>query len=157
MQSFQKQSEIWKLTLDSYCKQAFPVIRVRQNKTSFSAADKHIKERNSLKKKQEDGLINNEEEVTLKDLELEIANIIANEEKEKAYKFKKYCAKNGSVSVKEMWNLKKKLWPKKTQSNPTGKLNHLGKLETGPEEIKKNFYIKNIRNGLDLDLYILIS
>ena len=95
-----------------------------------------MKQRNYIKKKQEDGLTNEKEEVMLKDLEFETANIIEIEERDKAYKFKKFCAKNGSVSVKEMWNLKKKLWPKHKESIPTGKINHFGKLVTGPEEIK---------------------
>jgi hypothetical protein len=40
------------------------------------------------------------------------------------------------VSVKEMWNLRKNIWPKNQVSIPTGKLNHTGKLVTGPQEIK---------------------
>ena len=36
-----------------------------------------------------------------------------------------------------MWKTKKSLWPKKNQSIPTGKINHEGKLLTGPEDIKK--------------------
>ena len=39
-----------------------------------------------------------------------------------------------------MWNLKKKLWPKNKLYIPTGELNQLGKLETGPEEIKNLLY-----------------
>ena len=72
----------------------------------------------------------------LKQLDNEIADILEEEEKEKAYKFKKHCVQNGSVSVKEMWNLKKRLWPKLKESVPTGKINHQGKLVTSPEEIK---------------------
>ena len=72
----------------------------------------------------------------LKQLDNEIADILEKEEKEKAYKFKKHCVQNGSTSVKEMWNLKKRLWPKQKESVPTGKINHLGKLVTSSEEIK---------------------
>ena len=136
VQPLQKQCDQWKITLDSYCKQAFPVIRLRQKKPTFSAADKLIKIRNVLKKKHEDGITNKEDEVTLLDLEINIADIIAKEEISKAYSFKKFCAENGSVSVKEMWNLRKKIWPKNQESIPTGKLNHTGKLVTGPQEIK---------------------
>ena len=48
----------------------------------------------------------------------------------------KFCAQNGSVSVKEMWDLKKHMWPKHKESIPTGKINHTGKLVTSPEDIK---------------------
>ena len=65
---------------------------------------------------------------------------IAKEEISKAYSFIKFCAKNGSVSVKEMWNIMKNIWPKNQESIPTGKLNHIGKLVTGPQEIKTLFY-----------------
>ena len=36
-----------------------------------------------------------------------------------------------------MWKTKKSLWPKKRDSIPTGKINHVGKLLTGQEDIKK--------------------
>ena len=80
---------------------------------------------------------------------------IAKEEISKAYSFKKFCAENGSVSVKEMWNLRKNIWPKNQVSIPTGKLNHTGKLVTGPQEIKR-FFIKNIKKGYAQDQLILI-
>ena len=35
-----------------------------------------------------------------------------------------------------MWKLKKKLWPKIRETIPTGKLNHQGRLVTGPQDIK---------------------
>ena len=136
LQPLQEQCDNWKTILESYCKQAFPVIWLRQNKIQFSLADKLIKERNYLKKKQDDDDISTAESNKLKQLDNEIADILEEEEKEKAYKFKKHCVQNRSVSVKEMWNLKKRLWPKLKESVPTGKINHLGKLVTSPEEIK---------------------
>ena len=48
----------------------------------------------------------------------------------KIYQLKKFSATYGSVCVSEMWKTKKKLWPKKIQSIPTGKINHKGKLLT---------------------------
>ena len=66
-----------------------------------------------------------------------ISEILAEEGKSKAYKFKKYCSQSGSVNVSEMWKLKKKLWPKNIEHIQTGKINHQGKLITAPEDLKK--------------------
>ena len=55
----------------------------------------------------------------------------------KINQFKKFSVTYGSVSISEMWKLKKKLWPKKRPSLPTGKYNHQGQLVTAPEDIKK--------------------
>ena len=126
-----------KKTVTSYCNKAFPKIRIRTGRVKASAADKPIVERNILKKKQDDKKISPDEEVKLKHLETSISKIIADEEKSKAYQFKQFCSQNGSVNISEMWKLKKKLWPKLIESIQTGKLNHKGKLVTGPEDIKK--------------------
>ena len=69
-------------------------------------------------------------------LEKSIADILAEEGFSKAKQFKAYCVENGSVSLKEMWKLKKHISPKHKESIPTGKINHQNKLITGPEEIK---------------------
>ena len=74
MQSLQLQCDEWKETLISYCKKAFPKIRVRTCKLRSSAADKSIKERNILKKKQEDKTISPGEEVKLLYLEKYFSN-----------------------------------------------------------------------------------
>ena len=137
MQSLQLQCDKWKNTILSYCKKAFPKIRVRTSKLRLSAADKSIKERNILKKKQEDRTISAGEEVKLIYLEKYISQTVAEEEKSKSYKFKQFCSQNGSVNISEMWKLKNKLWPRHTESSNTGKINHQGKLITGPEDIKK--------------------
>ena len=86
LQPLQEQCDNWKNILESYCKQAFPVIWLRQNKIQFSLADKLIKERNYLKKKQDDDDISTAESNKLKQLDNEIADILEEEEKEKAYK-----------------------------------------------------------------------
>ena len=123
MQTLQEQCDQWKTNFESYCKKAFPKIRIRPKKSKVSEADKLIEKRNSLKKKQDDDKTSKEEDNNLEVLELQIAQILAEEGRQKAYQFKKFCAENGSVNVKEM-------------SIPTGKINHKGKLVTSPEEIK---------------------
>ena len=137
MQSLQLQCDKWKETITSYGKKAFLKIRVRTGGLKASAAENSIKERNLPKKNQEDKNINPVEEVRLIYLEKYISETIAEEEKSKAYKFKKFCSQNGSVHVGEMWKLKQKLWPRHSESVTTGKINHQGKLITGPEDIKK--------------------
>ena len=103
---------------------------------SSSRADNMMKERNNLKKKHDDNTITAEEELRLYKLEKCIADILAEEGFSKAKQFKAYCVENGSVSLKEMWKLKKHISPKHRESIPTGKINHQNKLVTGPEEIK---------------------
>ena len=66
-----------------------------------------------------------------------MSDIIAEEEMYKINQFKKFCVIYGSVSVSEMWKLKKKLWPKKCPSIPTGKLNHQGRLISAPDNLKQ--------------------
>ena len=136
MQSLQLQCETWKRTVMSYCERSFPKIRVRTKRIKRSAADKLIQNRNHLKKKQDDKKTSKYEDLNIITMEKQISDIIAEEERSKSYQFKKFCAQNGSVSVSEMWKLKKKLWPKQKESIPTGKTNHQGKLVTSPDEIK---------------------
>ena len=136
VQPLQYQCDKWKNSLESYCNKAFPKIRIRPRKSQSSKADKLIDKRNCLKKKQDDDKTSSLEDNQLEDLEVQIADILAEEGRQKAYKLKQYCAQNGSVSVKQMWDLKKHMWPKHKESIPTGKINHIGKLVTSPEEIK---------------------
>ena len=81
-----------------------------------------------------------EDENKLKLIEEDIADILMEEGKNKAHQFKKFSAENGSVSVGEMWSLKKRLWPKKKETIQTGKINHQGVLVTSPEDIKSLLY-----------------
>ena len=120
----------------SYCKKAFPKIRIRTKRIRGSAADKKIQERNVLKKKQTESKTTSSEDKHLKNLESEIGKILEEEERFKSLKFKKFCADNGLVSLSEMWNLKKELWPKANESMPTGKIYPQGKIVTSPDEIK---------------------
>ena len=106
MQPLHLLCENWKDTLNSYCKKSFPKIRVRTRKVRPSGAENAIYERNILKKKQDDSNISSEEEVKLNCLEKVIGDILAEEVKSKAYKFKKFCSENGSININKMWKLK---------------------------------------------------
>ena len=134
--SLQDQCENWKKLLEKHCEKSFPRIRIRSKKINKSKADDLMKARNILKKKHDNKNTTKDEDLQLDKLEKSIANILAEEGFNKAKQFKKYCVQHGSVSLKEMWNLKKHIWPKHKESIPTGKINHQNKLVTGPEEIK---------------------
>ena len=136
MQTLQVQSENWKQIFESYCQKAFPKVRVRK-RLKPSAADSLVKERNCLKKRQDDEKTSDIENLKIIELEEKISDILAQEEIGKISQLKKCCAIYGSVCVSEMWKTKKSLWPKKSNYIPIGKINHEGKLLTGPEDIKK--------------------
>jgi hypothetical protein len=140
MQDFLNLNELTVVNGLSLCKGLFTRIRKTKytcEKMKFSGADNLMRERNILKKKQDENNTNNDEDSNIKKLEEEISEILAEEGRSKAHKFKKYCAQYGSVNVSEMWNLKKRLWPKRKPSSHSGKINHQGKLVTSPDEIRK--------------------
>ena len=60
------QCEKWKHILEAHCKKAFPQIRLKKAKIKSSKADNFIKERNRLKKKQDDNNTNSKEDNNLK-------------------------------------------------------------------------------------------
>ena len=62
--------------------------------------------------------------------------MIATEQRLKCHKFKKFCDQSGSTNMSEMWKIKKKLWPKKSSSLPTAKINHFGKLVSSGKDLK---------------------
>ena len=130
------QCDRWKQVIEAHCKKAFPPIRIRNAKISSFKSYVLIQKRNTLKNRQENNKTNSEEDNELLHLEKQIADIIAEEQREKAMKFKRFCVENGSVNVSEMWKLKKKLWPKNKDSIPTGKFNHQGKLVTSLHDLK---------------------
>ena len=55
----------------------------------------------------------------------------------KAYEFRKFCDKDNTLNLTEMWNMKKKLWPKKRNHLPMAKRNHQGKIVSAPNDLRK--------------------
>ena len=137
--------ENWFLTLKAHCKKAYPIIRIRSKTMKSSAADHYIIRRNKLKQQIEDGNSCNVDE--LSNLEDQIADIISEEEKDKAMLFKQFCSESNSVNICEMWKLKKSIWPKKQESLPTGKLNNQGHMVTDTEELKE-LYLNEFKERL---------
>ena len=89
-----------------------------------SGADNLIGEQNILKKQLEQDKSNTMIEAKIRLLEENISEILAEEEMNKIIQFKQFSMTYASVSISEMWKLKKQLWPKKNQSIPTGKIYH---------------------------------
>ena len=102
-EEFNVKIENWKHILEKHCKQAFPVIRIRRRNLKPSSVDKLIDRRNTLAKQSKD---KNIEE--LECLNVTIAQMIADEERAKCHKMKKFCDQDGSINTVEMWKLKKK-------------------------------------------------
>ena len=105
-----EQSDNWLKTLNSHCRKSFKLIRVRSRKIKPSEADRLISERNRIV---ENG------DVDTSHIDAKIAEIISEEEMNKALIFKKYTDVNQSGAVSEMWKLKKQLFPKKGASLPS--------------------------------------
>ena len=73
--------------------------------------------------------------------------MIAEEESDKAKLFQTYCNESNSINVAEMWKLKQKIWPRRHETLPTGKLNNQGQMVTDYEELK-NIYNTEFKERL---------
>ena len=62
---------------------------------------------------------------------------MAEEGRSKAHEFRKFCDKGSTLNVTEMWKLKKRMWPKKTNALPVAKRDHRGKLISSPADLKR--------------------
>ena len=126
--------ERWSDTLKAYCKKSYPIIRIRNHNIKTSSADNLIDARNRLKKQIDDGKSNDIDD--LHRLEEKIAEIIGEEETNKAKLFKDYCNESNSINMAEMWKLKQRIWPKRQETLPAGKFNNQGQIVTDAEELK---------------------
>ena len=126
--------ERWNAILKAYCKKSYPIIRIRNLNIKTSSADNLIDARNRLKKQIDDDKSNNIDD--LHRLEEKIAEIIAEEETNKAKLFKDYCNESNSINMAEMWKPKQRIWPKRQETLPTGKFNNQGQIVTEAEELK---------------------
>ena len=124
-----EQCDNWMLKVSAHVKQSFKKIRIRPRKIRPSAADRLIGQKNRLLK---NGKIK-ESEI----LDAQIVRIISEEGRNKANMFRKYCDRNSSNVMSEMWQMKKKMFPTKTSALPSAKLNYQGKVVTEPSELLK--------------------
>ena len=80
---------------------------------------------------------NVENDRKLQELNNEISNLEAEENRNKLMdNFKQISDNPENINVSKMWKLLNKLWPKNSNSLPTAKKNHRGKIVSGPREIK---------------------
>ena len=130
--SLQKQIELWQQVLKNVCKKAFKKIRVTKQKRSKPINQELaelINRRNKLQ--------NTEEVNDIKDIEELISDIEAKENRDLIFKnFQSFNENPEAVNMAQIWKLMKKLWPKHGNILPVAKKNHLGKIISGPNEIK---------------------
>ena len=124
------QATDWMKVLMTHIDKAFPKIRIISNNIKPSSASKLINIRNSLI------IAKKEDSEEFKKITIEIADILAEESKSKAYRFRKFCDQGNTLNVTEMWKLKKKLWPKKKCALPVAKRNHQGKMVSSPHDLR---------------------
>ena len=89
-------SHDWMELLLTHCTRSFPKIRIKTKHLKQTAASKLIDKRNILLKKS-----NNENE-DVKHLTEEISNILIEEGRSKAYKFKQFCDQGNTLNITEM-------------------------------------------------------
>ena len=141
-----QQVRTWRRKLEKFCFQSFKKIRIRKKfvkplKGSFS---KLIDERNRLLKYDDEP----ENKKKLSDIEGLIAEEEARENREMIVKnFKDIGDNPENVNLQNMWKLCKKLWPKSGGTQPTAKRNQMGKIVTGPKDIK-NVLAKEYKDRL---------
>ena len=129
MQPVLLQCDKWLSHVNAHVERSFTKIRIRSRKIRPSAADRLIGQRNKLVKQ---GKISES-----KVLDAQIAKTISEEGRHKASMFKKYCDRNASGVLAEMWNFKKNMFPKIACTLPSAKINYQGKLVTEPTELTK--------------------
>ena len=124
-----EQCDVWLTKVKTHVKSSFKKIRIRPEKIRPSAADVLIKKRNMFVKQ---GDIEN---ISL--IDAQIAKTIAEQGRVKASMFRKFSNPNRSSVLSEMWQLKKKMFPRKPCPLPSAKFNYQGKLVTEPKELTK--------------------
>ena len=140
------QVKMWRSTLESYCQKSFRKIRIRKKfvKPLKQHISKLIDERNVLTLQPD----NPEIQAKIYKLSIEIADEEAKENRDKIMQnFKNISEDPEKVNLQQMWKLSKKMWPKNSVSLPTAKRNHMGKIVTGPRDIR-NVLAKEYKDRL---------
>ena len=76
--------------------------------------------------------------IQVEDLNKAISEMEAEDNREKILEhFKCYSDDPERINVTQMWKTVSKLWPKCGTTLPTTKKNHMGKIISGPRELKK--------------------
>jgi hypothetical protein len=105
---------------------------------------KLIDERNVLTLQPDDPEI----QAKISELSKEIADEEAKENRDKIMQnFKNISEDPEQINLQQMWKLSKRMWPKNSVSLPTAKRNHMGKIVTGPRDIR-NVLAKEYKDRL---------
>ena len=129
----QQHADDWLEVLLTHCTKPFPKIRIKTKHLKQTAASRFIDNRNILLRKE------NEDSKEVKNLTEEIAIILIEEGRSKAYQFRKYCDQGNTLNITEMWRMKKRMWPKKKNALPVAKKNHKGKFVSAPADLRKEY------------------
>ena len=132
-------SSKWLNIFERHRDRAFKKIRLRKRKIKPSDADKLITYRNKLVK-QSKRVISVNISDRIEKINSLISKIISAESRSNAFAFKKFCYQNSAVSVSKMWDLKKKIFPRKASLIPIAKKDHKNKINSSPHDIKKSIF-----------------
>ena len=125
----------WRAKLEKVCNKSFKKIRIRKEsiKPLEESMSKLIDERNRLLKNDDEP----ESKKKIHEISQLIADAEAKENQEKIINnFKDLSENPENVNLQSMWKMCKRLWPKVGTTIPTAKRNHMGKIVTGPRDIR---------------------
>ena len=124
-----EQIKNWQTTLFKFIGKSFKVSRVRKKKKTNQKIAHKMNVRYQIKQ-------NNE---STKDIDKEIFEEIKQEQMDKIMKNLKLLAseKSANINTSGVWKFLKKFCPKKSVNLPGAKFNHMNKLISDPEELKK--------------------
>ena len=125
----------WKTILEKFCQNSFRKIRIRKKKRKpiNKNLSNLIDERNRLMTNCDDP----ETKIKIDQISITIADEEAEENRAKIMEnFKDLSEDPENINLQQMWKMCKRLWPKTGVTLPTAKRNHMGKIVTGPREIK---------------------
>ena len=132
-QSVIKQIENWKSVFDSYCRKAFKKVRITKKKF-VTPVPREVSELVDLRNE----LVNAEQKVEVEKLNEAISNIEAEMNRNKILEnFKRFSEDPLNVNLTQVWKTMNKLWPKVGVTKPTAKKNHICRIVSEPNEIKR--------------------
>ena len=133
-QSVIKQIENWKSVFDSYCRKAFKKVRITKKKF-ITPVPREVSELVDLRNE----LVNAGQKVEVEKLNEAISNIEAEMNRNKILEnFKRFSEDPLNVNLTQVWKTMNKLWPTVGLTKPTAKKNHICRIVSEPNEIKKS-------------------
>ena len=146
-ENIQEQSNKWLKKLNGFFQQSFRKIRMtkKQKPTKISTM---FGKKSALKEKMK--RVGNDDDLKkeLDDLEVEIGNEIANDNRNKVMNtFQALSDTDVTTNVNGMWGLKRKIFPKNVEQLPTAKKNVENRIISSQNELKK-LYLDTFKHRL---------